>query len=54
MERKPLKMILGWICFQIWTRIPSNTIQVTTGVGLWLVSWAGYYAHAPERGAHHD
>lgn len=39
-----LMMALGWACFQIWTRLPSNTIQCTTPFGLWLLSWAGYYA----------
>jgi len=44
-----LKTILGFICFHIWTRIPSTNIQCATPVGLWLLSWAGYYAFAPER-----
>jgi hypothetical protein len=45
MERKPLKMALGWVCFHVWTRIPFFN-----AFGLWLLGWAGYYAHAPEKG----
>lgn len=44
MERHALKMALGWCCFHIWTRAPRFG-----PFGLWLLSWAGYYAHAPER-----
>jgi hypothetical protein len=41
-----MKKLFGWACFQVWTRIPSNNFQITSRVGLWLLSWAGYYAHA--------
>jgi len=44
-----LKTALGWACFHIWTRIPSSDVQCDSRLGLWLLSWAGYYAFAPER-----
>lgn len=44
--RHGAKMALGWVCFHAWKLMPGDT-HVTSRMGLWLLSWAGYYADPP-------
>lgn len=39
------KMALGFVCFHVWIRLPLAWHD--TRGAMWLLGWAGYYAHAP-------
>lgn len=39
-----LKMLLGWTCYQVWTR-SFNPGRPQGRFINWMLSWAGYYAY---------
>lgn len=40
------KIALGFVCFHVWIRLPLDWHDKRAA--MWLLGWAGYYAHAPE------
>lgn len=40
-----LKLMLGWVCFHIWMRLPARFVHRHQRFSDWLLSWAGFYVY---------